>query len=77
VHEIEATGFTTDWRSVRGKEAVKLLGWITQDLHPNCVKTPFDVKVAEPAVAVAVGMKAPVFLPLQRQRHTAWGSGGA
>jgi hypothetical protein len=32
---------------------------------------PFDVEIAEPAVAVAVGMKAPVFLPQQRQRHAA------
>ena len=32
---------------------------------------PFDVEVAEPAVAVAVGMMAPVFLPQQRQRHAA------
>jgi DNA-binding NarL/FixJ family response regulator len=32
---------------------------------------PFDVEVAEPAVAVAVGMMAAVFLPQQRQRYAA------
>ena len=32
---------------------------------------PFDVEVAEPAVAVAVGMMAAIFLPQQRQRHAA------
>ena len=32
---------------------------------------PFDVEIAEPAVAVAVGMQAPVLLPQQRQRHAA------
>jgi hypothetical protein len=32
---------------------------------------PFDVEVAEPAVAVAVGMMAAVFLPQQCQRYAA------
>ena len=31
----------------------------------------FDVEIAEPAVAVAVGMMAAIFLPQQRQRHAA------
>ena len=30
---------------------------------------PFDVEIAEPAVAVAVGMMAAIFLPQQRQRY--------
>ena len=32
---------------------------------------PFDVEIAEPAVAVAVGMMAATFLPQQCQRHAA------
>ena len=32
---------------------------------------PFDVEIAESAVAVAVEMMAAIFLPQQRQRHAA------
>jgi hypothetical protein len=40
--------------------------------HGRCDPVaPFDVEVAEPAVAVTVGMMAAIFLPQQRQRHAA------